>query len=401
MNDEKGSWASRLMDRAQHAILKHRAKILFAKLVSGADDSKSEAASKRRRQAAASGLLEIALHGSNGKDIIARRFVKTASREEQGIRALLRLNDEELEPCQVWLWEEPPHPIASTAIDLMQLVILRSTEDRFFRRTLPNVLHDARRGVGAILGLVDKYPEFFSHVSHARLFKFGKRFLEQTVPLTGSWCRGVRLLFKLLDRLPGAPLTTRCNIHLPLLRALLQSCVEGFLWADRAALHSKSVDSTNVIQLLKLIFRVLREVGDDLEALDMIAPPRSTLNRLISVLLTTFAPEKCIQQGHISDETALLALKSLAVLMESPIVRKNADVSVVARWAGLFVDIVLRPACWQGERSTVSVTKAFLTGLEPYLIWLPRANLQGPNSDRRRRLSTSCVTSLNRPSQML
>lgn len=354
---------------------------------------------------AASGLLEIASRGSDGKDIVARKFVKTAAREEQGIRALLRLNDEELEPFQNRPWEEPPHPIASTAIDLIQLVISRSTEGRFFRNTLPKVLQDERRGAGAILGLVDKYPEFFFYVNHGLLFRFGKRFLEQTFLLTGSWSRGVRLLFKLLDRLPEAPLETRCNIHLPLLQVLLQSCVKGYLWANGAALSNKRVESTSTVQLLNFILRALLDVGEDLEALDMIVPPRPTLNRLIPGLMMTFAPEKCIQRGHISGETALLALKSLAILMESSLVRKNTDISVVARWAGLFVAIVLQPAGWQasdsGESSTVSPLKDFLNIVGPNLMGLTRASSRGLSLDLRRLLSTSYAAYLTRLSQML
>ncbi|KIO23660.1 hypothetical protein M407DRAFT_214165 [Tulasnella calospora MUT 4182] len=340
--DERKTWASNIRSRVQHALAKHRAKVLFTNLLSRANP-KSEASSKKQRQKAADSLLEMAKSGPDGKDIVARRLVKTAWREEQSIRALLKLNDEELEPFQSWLWEDPPYPLASTATDLIELVVLRSTESNFFRKTLPKVLQDERRGVGAILRLVDKHPELFAQIDHGFVLKFGARLVEQEVPLTARWSRGVRLLIMLLDRLPQTPLEARYNIHLSLLRALLQGCTDGLVWVVGNLFSPGNVESTDVAKLLRYIFRVLQEVEEDMEALDMIIPSRPSLNRLVTGLMTAFVPEDCIQSGDALNLTALVALKSLAILLQSHTVRNNVDITVVSRRAGLLVDIVLQP----------------------------------------------------------
>lgn len=340
------TWASGLRSKALHALSKQRAKILFTRLVSCTDDSKSETSSKRRREDAAKGLLQMASRGPDGKDIVARKFVKTAAREENGIRALLKLNDDELQPFQSWLWEEPPYPLASTATDLIDLVVSRSTEGKFLRNTLPKVLHDERSGVGAILRLVDKHPEFFVQVDHDLVFRFGTRSVEQAAPLTCIWRRGVKLLLVLLDRLPEAPLETRDSIHLPLLQVLLQACTEGFLWVDENTIRRGKVGSTDAVQLLKYMFRVLQEVRKDVEALDKIIPSRPSLNRLVGDLMVMFAEDR-IQSGNTLNITSLLALKSLSILLQSQVVRENVDLGVVGRWAGVFVDIVLQPSSWQ------------------------------------------------------
>ncbi|KAG8923768.1 hypothetical protein FRC01_012358 [Tulasnella sp. 417] len=342
--DEKRTWASKLRSKAQHALSKHRAKTLFTKLVLHADKSASETTSTKRRQAAADGLLEIAHRGSDGKDIVARRLVKTARREEQTIRALLKLNDEELEPFQIWLWEDPPYPLASTATDLIELVVSRSTEGNFIRKTLPKVLNDERRGIGAVLKLVDKHPEVFSKIDPSLIFKFGARFVEQEVPLTAQWSRGVRLLVMLLDRLQQAPLEARYNIHLPLLRALLQGCTEGFLWGLKNLPYRGSVESTDRAPLLRCIFRVLREVEEDVEALDMVIPSRPFLDQLVTGLMSAFIPDDCLHNRDTLNPTTLLVLKSLAILLQSPSVRTNVGTAVVASRAGFFVDIVLQPS---------------------------------------------------------
>lgn len=335
---------------------------MFTKLISAASNSKSEAASKKRRQEAADGLLEIAKRGPDGKDIVARRLVKTKRREEQAIRALLRLNDEELEPFRTSLWEDPPYPLANSATDLIELVVLRSTEGTFLHKTLPKVLHTERRGVGAILRLVEKHPELFTQIDYSLVLKFGARFVEQEVPLTPRWSRGIRLLLTLLDRLPEAPLEARYNIHLPLLRALLQGCTEGFLWVAGDLLYPKSAP-TDATQLLKYIFRVLREVEEDVEALDMILPSRTSLDRLVTALTTAFTPEDCIKSGNTLNLTALVALKSLAILLQSHTVRSNVDTTVVARRADLLVDIVLQPS---RRQTSISREPFAVSSLNPF-----------------------------------
>ncbi|KAG9049982.1 hypothetical protein FS837_008332 [Tulasnella sp. UAMH 9824] len=367
--DETRTWTSNLRSRVQHALTKRRAKILFTKLISSASDSKSEAASKKRRREAADNLLEIAKRGPDGKDIVARRLVKTARREEQAIRALLRLNDEELEPFRNSLWEELPHPLANSATNLIELVVSRSTEGTFFRKTLPKVLQTERRGAGAILRLFEKHPELFTQVDYSLVLKFGARFVEQEVPLTTRWSRGVRLLITLLDRLPEAPLETRYNIHLPLLRALFQGCTEGFLWVAGDLPYPEKLTPTDATQLLRYIFRVLREVEEDVEALDMILPSRPSLDRLVTALVAAFAPENCIKSGNTLNLTALVALKSLAILLQSHTVSSNVDLTGVARRADLLVDIVLQPS---RRRSPIS--------REPFASDFARVNLRPETS---------------------
>lgn len=291
----------------------------------------------------------MASSGPDGKDIVARRFVKTAAREEKGIRALLSLNDEELQSFHDLLWEEPPHPLASTATDLIELVVSRSTEGTFSHKTLPTVLRDARSGVGAILRLLERHPELLTQIGHEPVFRFGTRFVAAAVPLTVMWSRGVKLLVMLLDRLSEAPLETKYSIHLPLLRVLLQGCTEGFLWVGGNAMSPGKVGSLDAAQLLRYIFRVLTEVREDAEALDMIIPSRPSLNRLVANLMIAFAPEDHIWDGDTLNATALLALNSLSVLLQSRTVRKNVDITVVSRWAGLFMGIVLQPSRWQAS----------------------------------------------------
>ncbi|KAG8923769.1 hypothetical protein FRC01_012359, partial [Tulasnella sp. 417] len=252
-------WTLDLWAKAPHFVAKYRAKRLFTQLVAYTVDPQAENPSKRRRHDAASGLLEMASRGPEGKDIVAHKFIKTAEREENCVRALFKLNDDELLAFQSWLWEEPEYPFASTANDLIDLVIARSPGGTFFRSTLPKVLQDETCGVGAILILVDKHPDFFTHINLDLVFKFGAQFVEEDAPLSATWRRGVRLLFIVLDRLPKAPLETRDRVYLPLLRVLLQGCAEGLMWVDENTLQRGKAASVHAVQLLKYMFRILRE----------------------------------------------------------------------------------------------------------------------------------------------
>ncbi|KAG8944929.1 hypothetical protein FRC00_010356 [Tulasnella sp. 408] len=167
--------------------------------------------------------------------------------------------------------------------------------------------------------------------------------MEQAVPLTIWWRRGVQLLLKLLDRLPAAPVEARQKIHLPLVRALLEACTEGFLWVDENTLRRGKVGSTDAVQLLKFIYRVLREVGEDVKALDQILPSPSAMRRLVGDLMLTFAQDR-IHDGNTLNASSLLVMKTMSILLQSQVVRENVDITVVTRWTGVFMDMVLLPS---------------------------------------------------------
>ncbi|KAG9049984.1 hypothetical protein FS837_008334, partial [Tulasnella sp. UAMH 9824] len=339
---EETNLASRLMSQTLHTLSKHRAKRWYNRLVSDMDDL-SEPSSKRRRERAGNGLLKMASRGPEGKAIVVRKLLKTPEREEKTVRALLILSDEELESFQSWLWEEVPHSLAGTATDLIELVRSSSPQGHFFRKTLPKVLGDEANGAGAILKLINKHPDFFVHINHELLFRFGKHSLEEAVPLTIWWRRAIKLLLTLLDRLPGAPVEARKKIHLPLLRILLEACTEGFLWVDENTLRRGKVGSQDAVQLLQFIFRVLREVGEDPEALDQIVPSGSPMRRLVGDLMLTFAQDR-IHDGNTLNASSLLVMKTLSILLQSRVVRDSVDITVVTRWTGVFVDMVLLPS---------------------------------------------------------
>lgn len=349
------------MSKTRHTIAKHRVKRWYSRIVSEVEDGVS---SKNRRERAGNGLIKMAARGPERKTLVVRKLLKTAEREEQTVRALLILSDEELESFQSFLWDEVPHSLASTATDLIELVRSSSPQGRFFRKTLPKVLQDEWNGAGAILKLVNKYPDFFVHVNHELLFSFGKRSLEEAVPLTIWWRRAVQVLLALLDRLPEAPAETRHKIHVPLLRVLLEACTEGFLWVDENTLRRGKVGSSDAVQLLKFIFRALREVGEDVKALDQIVPSPSAIRRLVGDLMLTFAQDR-IHDGNTLNASSLLVMKTMSILLQSQVVRENVDITVVTRWTGVLVDIVLLPSTWTSsmgkESSAVGSTSSILS----------------------------------------
>lgn len=84
------------MRQLKLAPVKRRARKLLDKLIIATKGKDEPAAAQLQRCNAAAGLVMIVEGELDGEQIVARRFVKSATRKAAGTRALLKLSDDEL-----------------------------------------------------------------------------------------------------------------------------------------------------------------------------------------------------------------------------------------------------------------------------------------------------------------
>ncbi|KAG9017468.1 hypothetical protein FRB90_001185 [Tulasnella sp. 427] len=212
--------SSGITGRARLIWLKHRAKKLFLRFTTPSRHTSRTPAWQRRKRAAAA-LMKIVSEESGGEDIVARRFVKTTSRQERGTRAIFSLGAEECDlpdgrgSITTGAKRESSKPISlkpsGVAVPLLNLVILHSDGRNFFQATIPDVLQIVAEsspapGQGfnmqaspAITYLARTYPNHFIHMDLALVRNFGAWLITRCFYPSIWWLRGIAILNTLIS----------------------------------------------------------------------------------------------------------------------------------------------------------------------------------------------------------
>ncbi|KAG8955181.1 hypothetical protein FRC04_009639 [Tulasnella sp. 424] len=185
-------WMSKLGRGVGRSAAKRKATKLLDELIQANNTTDGQATARQRRYKAATGLVEIIKNKPDGEEIVARRFVKSASRQDQGTQALLRLSDDELDLFGSRAVSPVPEPLAFTK--LLTVVVKHTNESQFFRRTISTALRDGKEGVAAILYLATtETRNFFLDTDDRILASFCNRIVKKEAPSCLKWLCGAKL----------------------------------------------------------------------------------------------------------------------------------------------------------------------------------------------------------------
>ncbi|KAG8955183.1 hypothetical protein FRC04_009641 [Tulasnella sp. 424] len=197
---------SNLERAARRSATKRRATKLLDELIQANNTKDGQATARQRRHKAATGLVEIIENKLDGKEIVARRFVKSASRQDQGTQTFLRLSDDELDLFGFKAISPVPKPLAFTK--LLNVVVKHTSESQFFRRTISTALRDGEEGVAAILYLATtETRNFFLDIDCQILIDFCNRLITKEAPSCPKWYCGAQLLGILLQMISASSKT--------------------------------------------------------------------------------------------------------------------------------------------------------------------------------------------------
>lgn len=179
-------------------LIKRQARRILEQLIIAAKGEDESAAAQLQRCNAAAGLVRIIEEEPSGGQILARRFVKSASREAEGIRALLKLSDDELGMLGNEAISTTSTPTASRK--LLDVLLKHSNESSFLRESILPRLRDGSEGPAAILYLAtEKTHTFFAYINEDPILDFCKRVVSTQEVLSLKWCCAVRLLCRLFE----------------------------------------------------------------------------------------------------------------------------------------------------------------------------------------------------------
>ncbi|KAG8975948.1 hypothetical protein FRC05_004879 [Tulasnella sp. 425] len=322
------NWLTRKVNRK---IAKRKAKKLLALLVTP---------ERGEDEPAASGLIRIVKQGRSRKHIVAQRFLKTASRRDNGTRALLKLSDDELDE----LGYKAIHPISepTASMILLDVVLGNSNETLFFKRTISPALKDGREGTAAILylGLTEMHG-FFLNISERVIFDFCQRILHAEVILCPKWYCGVKLLCALFLNLHRSE-WKYSRLLPPLLSEIFKGLIQqgrGEQILDASAETRPEKPSYDNPQLLSLIASCCEEITEvsDLAAL----PPSDTLGPFIELSIDIILPEVAGSRS-LSTERGL-AMWALIPLLKFPSVVGLIPANKLPGLGFFLLDMTLHP----------------------------------------------------------
>ncbi|KAG8900014.1 hypothetical protein FRC00_000128 [Tulasnella sp. 408] len=325
----KDTSSTGLFGAARQIWVKRRAEKLFHRFTTKSRRKRQIPPWKRRRDAAQA-LIQIVSTESDGENIVAHTFVRTDSRQETGVQAILALGADECDPFETRLADEDvgvpqPHPpdarghialqVSGTAARLLNLVISHSKGSSFFQETIPAILRvecssEAIQASAAIPYLATAFPIQFDLIGSALIRDFGSWLVMYHQYPSVKWLRGIRILDILLNRVSrNGP--RQQKVKLSVARQVLQAVTQAIVAQDQTS--SKSLmtkrHSLSIALPLRAALSAILQTENNPEALDSILPPRHTLSPFAKTL------------GNICigpDMNACLALRVLAQMRDIP-----------------------------------------------------------------------------------
>lgn len=240
---------------------KERARRLVDELIASSAQGDRRAA--RRRCLAAMGLVSIMRNELKGEEIVAWRFVKNASRREQGIQALLRLSDDELGGFAY----DAVGPVSSqiNSTKLLGTVLKHTDEAQLLRTTISNALKSGETGAAAIFHLAATVPDSFcAIVDDQALLSFCKRIIVSGGGISPRWYYGAKLFCLFIMHKPS-PWPSDEELVTELLSAICKVLVQETMLALYRDVAPKSVMDfcLSCSSLLPLIAACCRTIADN------------------------------------------------------------------------------------------------------------------------------------------
>ncbi|KAG9042801.1 hypothetical protein FS837_010373 [Tulasnella sp. UAMH 9824] len=324
-NSSKG-----LLGPARKIWVKRRAERLFYRFATKSRRKRQLPAWKQRKDAAEA-LIQIVSTEPDGENIVAHTFVRTYSRQETGVQAILALGADECDPFDVNSADEdlglpqrhPPDTpghialqASSTAARLLNLVISQSKGSSFFQETIPAIVvcsPEAVQASAAIPYIATAFPIQFDLIGTALIQDFGSWLVTAHQYPSLKWLRGIRILDIILNRVSrNGP--RQQKMKLSVARQALQAVTQAVISQDQN--YSKSLitkrHALSIALPLRAALSAILQTENNPEALDSILAPRHTLPAFTKALGTI-----CIGP----DMNACLALRVLAQMRDIPEVR--------------------------------------------------------------------------------
>lgn len=334
-SEEQGAkWTSRLAHAALRPLAKRRATRLVANLINV--NEKDGPSARHQRRKAARALVDLAGQEHEGIDIVTRRFTKKASRLREGILALFKLSDEELDYRE----DEPSTAASQPTISIRLLQLIReNTKESLLIKTVTAITRSGTEGAAAVLHFATNMEDFFSRIDHTLILDFGVRAVKTAKPLTGKWFSGLTLLVVSIERT-----STNGLSHLAgTLHIALNSAIGGVVQQSTLApaATAKTEPHSRHLPLLSLVARCCAQSEPVLYLLQFALPPSLVLTSFVHLALGIIRKADIAQHRLSMDEG--FALTALAFLLQIPTVLLYVPVAELPAIRGLFVGVVLHP----------------------------------------------------------
>lgn len=320
------------MDNLFRKICKRRAKKLLVQLIT-VDKRKDKSTARSQRSEAATRLVEIAEKERGGEEIVARRFVKTKSRREEGTRVLLALSDDEIDeiglgPIDTVL----PQP---ASVKLLRIVMKHTNDATFFKKTISTALESGAQGGLAILHLATQNPlSFFGNIDHKLILGFSERVIGTNGLLSPRWFYAVKLLSILLDRVP--PCAWRASELVP---SLLSNLFRGIIEQRNPGSQGDGWDVyIRSLRLLALATQCCNAIKTDFDS--TILPPTETLQPFIQCLIDLILPADDDGVRDLNAERGW-AFSTLLSLLKFPGIVELIPSNKLSRLGALLMDMTL------------------------------------------------------------
>ncbi|KAG8910059.1 hypothetical protein FRC00_008962, partial [Tulasnella sp. 408] len=347
--EEQGAkWTSRLAHAAKRPLAKRRAKKLVVNLIDVNDNDGPSARHQRRK--AASALVDLARQEHEGIDIVARRFTKKGSRLREGILALFKLSDEELDYRE----DEPPTATIQPTISIRLLELIReNTKESLLIKTVTAITRGGTEGAAAVLHFATNMEDFFSRIDHTLILDFGSRAVKTAKPLTGRWFSGLTLLVVSIERTSTNGLSHLAST----LHIALNSAIGGVVQQSTLtpAATAKTEPHSRHLPLLSLVARCCAQSEPVLYLLQFALPSSLVLTSFVHLALGIIRKAYISQHRLSMDEG--FALTALAFLLQIPTALLYVPVAELPAIRGLFVDVVLRPRALEIQEGGTSDEK--------------------------------------------
>ncbi|KAG8900013.1 hypothetical protein FRC00_000127, partial [Tulasnella sp. 408] len=182
-----------------------RAKKWFTPLTANIDKGESDPSQAwRQRRVAGEELLRIADQEAHGDIAVARRFTKSLTRLVIGLRAILRLCEEEekqgtddyLGSFSLTRLSNLYYSASRPSYCLMVLVMLHTDRLPFLETVIPGALKEgSEHGLRGIYFLATSIPDFFDHVDPVVIFEQAIQAIRNPPTPRHRWTQAIELIY--------------------------------------------------------------------------------------------------------------------------------------------------------------------------------------------------------------
>lgn len=217
---------------------------------------------RHKRRESAKALVEIIENQPDGEDIVARRFIKTAERQQTGLQALLKLSDDEQDQANSAL----SNMSETDSSCLLRMLLEHSKGRTLFQDSLPNVLENATFGIVGVRFLATQDMQGIMLLDPRLVTNFVRRIMQNSNVGSSYWYNGAELLDFMLRPMWQTPQTYPLTSHLIVI--VFEEVTKAFDPKNKSATTSSTTQNGHVVEAaaLRAIYSsclfVMRENGD-------------------------------------------------------------------------------------------------------------------------------------------